>query len=179
MIRLAAYTGLRCGELVTLKWRDFHWGERVLVVERALSGGAEGTTKSRRARYVPLADQALGALNRLSRRPNFVSADDYVFAGPAGDRLDDSTIRRRYVYARDAAGLPPLRYHDLRPQATSSVSRELRSGRPSSSGFSRCAAEPPSRLRTRSELAILASRDSWSPRDHLHERRPSRPGVLP
>jgi integrase len=103
MVRLAAYTGLRRGELVTLKWRAVRWSDRVLVVERALSGGVEGTTKSRRARYVPLADQALGALDRLSRRPNFTSADDYVFAGVAGDRLDDSAIRRRYVLARDAA----------------------------------------------------------------------------
>lgn len=125
MIRLAAYTGLRRGELVTLKWRDVRWGERVLVVERALSGGVEGTTKSRRARYVPLADQALGALDRLSRRANFVGADDYVFAGPAGDRLDDSAIRRRYVLARDAAGLPPLRFHDLRHTAGTLLTRVL------------------------------------------------------
>ena len=125
MVRLAAYTGLRRGELVTLKWRDVRWGERVLVVERALSGGVEGTTKSRRARYVPLADQALGALDRLSRRPNFTSADDYVFAGVAGDRLDDSAIRRRYVLARDAAGLPPLRFHDLRHTAGTLLTRVL------------------------------------------------------
>jgi integrase len=125
MVRLAAYTGLRRGELVTLKWRDVRWGERVLVVERALSGGVEGTTKSRRARYVPLGDQALGALDRLSRRPNFVSAEDYVFAGPAGDRLDDSAIRRRYVLARDAAGLPPLRFHDLRHTAGTLLTRVL------------------------------------------------------
>jgi integrase len=125
MVRLAAYTGLRRGELVTLKWRDVRWGERVLVVERALSGGVEGTTKSRRARYVPLADQALSALDRLSRRPNFVGADDYVFAGPAGARLDDSAIRRRYVLARDAAGLPSLRFHDLRHTAGTLLTRVL------------------------------------------------------
>jgi integrase len=125
MIRLAAYTGLRRGELVTLKWRDVHWSDRVLVVERALSGGVEGTTKSRGARYVPLADQPLAALDRLSRRPDFTSADDYVFAGVAGDRLDDSAIRRRYVLARDAAGLPPLRFHDLRHTAGTVLTRVL------------------------------------------------------
>jgi integrase len=125
MVRLAAYTGLRRGELVTLKWRDVRWGERVLVVERALSGGVEGTTKSRRARYVPLADQSLAALDRLSRRADFTSADDYVFAGVAGDRLDDSAIRRRYVLARDAAGLPPLRFHDLRHTAGTLLTRVL------------------------------------------------------
>jgi len=125
LLRVAAYTGLRRGELVTLRWRDVRWSDRVLVVERALSGDVEGTTKGRRVRYVPLGDQALGALDRLSRRPNFTSPDDYVFAGIAGDRLDGSAIRRRYTAARDAAGLPPLRFHDLRHTAGTLLTRVL------------------------------------------------------
>jgi integrase len=125
LIRVAAYTGLRRGELVALRWRDIRWSERVLVVERALSGDVESTTKGRRVRYVPLGDQALGALDRLSRRANFTSADDYVFAGVAGDRLDPSALRRRYLGARDAAGLPPLRFHDLRHTAGTLLTRVL------------------------------------------------------
>jgi integrase len=125
LLRVAAYTGLRMGELVALRWRDVRWSERVLVVERALSGDVEGTTKGRRIRYVPLGDQALGALDRLSRRANFTSADDYAFAGLAGDRLDPSALRRRYVAARDAAGLPPLRFHDLRHTAGTLLTRVL------------------------------------------------------
>ena len=125
LLRVAAYTGLRMGELVALRWRDVRWSERVLVVERALSGDVEGTTKGRRIRYVPLGDQALGALDRLSRRANFTSADDYVFASVAGDRLDPSALRRRYVATRNAAGLPPLRFHDLRHTAGTLLTRVL------------------------------------------------------
>ena len=125
LLRVAAYTGLRRGELVTLRWRDVHWSERVLVVERALSGHIEGTTKGGRVRYVPLGDQALGALDRLSRRPNFTSADDYVFATIAGDRPDPSALRRRFIAARDAAGLPSLRFHDLRHTAGTLLTRVL------------------------------------------------------
>lgn len=125
MLRIAAYTGLRLGELVTLRWGDVHWTDRVLVVERALSGTEEGRPKSRRARYVPLGDQALGALDRLSRRPNFTRKADYVFAGDAGDRLDPSAVRRRYKAARDTAHLPPLRFHDLRHTAGSLLTRVL------------------------------------------------------
>jgi integrase len=125
LLRVAAYTGLRRGELVALRWRDVRWPERVLVVERALSANVEGTTKGRRVRYVPLGDQALGALDRLSQRPNFTSDDDYVFAGLAGDRLDPSAIRRRYIAARDATGLPPLRFHDLRHTAGTLLTRVL------------------------------------------------------
>jgi integrase len=125
LLRIAAYTGLRRGELVALRWHDVRWSERVLVVERALSGDVEGTTKSGRVRYVPLGDQALGALDRLSRRLNFTSADDYVFATVAGDRPDPSALRRRFIAARDAAALPPLRFHDLRHTAGTLLTRVL------------------------------------------------------
>ncbi len=125
LIRIAAYTGVRRGELIALRWRDVRWEDRVLVVERAVSGDVEGATKGRRVRYVPLSDQALGALDRLSRRDNFTSADDYVLCGAAGDRLDSSAIRRRYLAARDAAGAPALRFHDLRHTAGTLLTRVL------------------------------------------------------
>ena len=48
-----------------------------------------------------------------------------MFASLAGDRLDPSAIRRRYVAARDAAGLPPLRFHDLRHTAGTLLTRVL------------------------------------------------------
>ncbi|MBA2464451.1 MAG: tyrosine-type recombinase/integrase [Nocardioidaceae bacterium] len=65
LLRVAAYTGLRIGELVALRWADVAWSERLLIVRRALSGTEERSTKSRRIRYVPLADQATAALDRL------------------------------------------------------------------------------------------------------------------
>jgi len=125
LLRVACYTGLRRGELVTLRWSDVRWGERVLVVERSLSHGVETSPKSGRSRYVPLADQPLAALERLSRRENFTGPDDYIFASVLGDRLDPSALRRRYVRTRDAAGLPPLRFHDLRHTAGSLLVRAI------------------------------------------------------
>ena len=115
LVRVAAYAGLRRGELVALRWRDVDFERRKLVVRRAVSGDVEASsTKSRRAREVPLADQAAGALARLSQRSDFASADDYVFCNRLGRRLDGSALRRRVERARDAAGLRPLRFHDLR-----------------------------------------------------------------
>jgi integrase len=115
LVRVAAYAGLRRGELVALRWRDADFPGRKLVVRRALSGDTEvGSTKSRRAREVPLPDQAAAALDRLSRRDEFTGPDDYMFCSRLGRRLDPSALRRRYERARNAAGLEPLRFHDLR-----------------------------------------------------------------
>jgi integrase len=115
LVRLAAYAGLRRGELVALRWRDVDFAGQKLIVRRALSGETEvRSTKSRRAREVPLPDQAAAALQRLRRRGEFTGLDDYVFANRFGRHLDPSALRRRYERGRDAAGLDPLRFHDLR-----------------------------------------------------------------
>lgn len=115
LVRVAAYGGLRRGELVALRWRDVDFTGRRIIVRRALSGDTElRSTKSRRAREVPLPDQAAAALDRLSRRDEFTGPDDYVFANRLGRRLDPSALRRRFERAREAAGLEPLRFHDLR-----------------------------------------------------------------
>ena len=48
-----------------------------------------------------------------------------MFCGPLGATLDDSAIRRRLRRAQKAAGLRPLRFHDLRHSFGSLVVREL------------------------------------------------------
>jgi integrase len=72
------------------------------------------STKSRRAREVPLPDQAAGALDRLSQSSEFIGQDEFVFCNRLGRRLDATAMRRRFERARNAAGLPRLRFHDLR-----------------------------------------------------------------
>jgi integrase len=115
VVRLGAYAGLRRGELVALRWRDVDFVGQKIVVRRAVSADVEvRSTKSRRAREVPLPHQAAAALDRLSRRGEFTGPDDYVFVNRIGRRVDPSALRRRFERARNAAGLGPLRFHDLR-----------------------------------------------------------------
>ncbi|MGO9750198.1 MAG: tyrosine-type recombinase/integrase [Solirubrobacteraceae bacterium] len=115
LVRVAANCGLRRGELIALRWRDVDFTGAKLTVRRALSGDVmTNSTKSGRAREVPLPDQAAAALDRLSRRLDYTGPDEYVFVSRFGRRLDPSALRRRFERARDAAGLPPLRFHDLR-----------------------------------------------------------------
>ncbi len=111
---VAGFTGLRQGELRALRWKHVRFADRTLVVVAGMSAGMESSTKSGKWRAVPLAREAFVALDELSRREWFTSAEDYVFCGPAGDPIDDSALRRRYNRARDAAGLPPLPFHHLR-----------------------------------------------------------------
>jgi integrase len=115
LVRVAGYTGLRRGELVALRWGDVDFNGRKVVVRRAVSANVEASsTKSRRAREVPLPDQAAEALLRLASRNDFIASDDYVFSNRFGRRVDGSALRRRFERARAAAGLRPLRFHDLR-----------------------------------------------------------------
>jgi integrase len=48
-----------------------------------------------------------------------------VFGSTLGDHLDSSALRRRLRRAQDAAGLRPLRFHDLRHSFGSLVVREV------------------------------------------------------
>ncbi len=70
--------------------------------------------KSGKVRSVPLAGDVVAELARLGQRPDWVGEDDLVFAGTPGSYLDGSALRRRYKEALAAAGLRPLRFHDLR-----------------------------------------------------------------
>lgn len=123
LFRLAAYTGLRLGELIALRWEDVPLDTRRMVVHRAVSAGVEGPTKSWQARFLPLADPAAEALERLQARGDYTSRADYVFCSRLGRRLDPSAVRRRFKAARDAAGLRPLRFHALRHAAGSLIAR--------------------------------------------------------
>jgi integrase len=115
MVRVSAYAGLRLGELLALRWRDVDFQGHALTVGRAISAGLESSTKSGRVRRVPLPDQAAAALDRLSRREDFKGGPTRrCSATPWGRTLDGSALRRRYRRAQAAAGLRPLRWHDLR-----------------------------------------------------------------
>ncbi len=115
IVRIAAYTGLRRGELVALRWRDVDYAKRKIVVRSAVSGDVVAlSTKSGRHREVPLSDQAVAALDRLQQREDFTSPADHVLVNRAGGRIEGSALRRRVASAMSAAGLRPLRFHDLR-----------------------------------------------------------------
>jgi integrase len=123
LFRIAAFTGLRLGEVLALRWEDVDLDTRRLVVQRAVSAGVEGPTKSWQARFLPIADPAAEAFERLLARGDYTQRNDYVFCSRLGRRLDASAVRRRFKRAQAAAGLRPLRFHALRHAAGSLVAR--------------------------------------------------------
>jgi integrase len=114
LFTVAAFTGLRLGELRGLRWSDCAFAKHLVHVRRNYTHGAEGTPKSGRVRAVPLSDQAARALDGLSRRERFTDPDDLVFVDEIGGHVSGWRLRNRFEAALDRAGLPQLRFHDLR-----------------------------------------------------------------
>jgi integrase len=118
---VAAFTGLRLGELRALRWRDVNWSKRYVQVRRSFSDTAEKTPKSGKARSVPLSDQVARTLDALSKRERFTGPDDRVFCSPIGSVLDEGQIRDMFYAALELAGVDrdrrtgkDLVFHDLR-----------------------------------------------------------------
>jgi len=110
----AAFTGLRRGELLALRWPDIDFANAAIHVRRSLSDGAEGPPKSGRERTVPMMDEVAGALARLAQRDGFSDDDGLVFCNQAGGHLSGRVVSRDFHAARGRAGLRHLRFHDLR-----------------------------------------------------------------
>jgi integrase len=112
--RTAAFTGLRMGELIALRWSDVDFDSELLHVYSSYSAGTLTAPKSGLARTVPLAEQVAETLKALRASRPGAARDDLVFAGERGEYLDNSALRRRYKDALKRAGIRPLRFHDLR-----------------------------------------------------------------
>jgi integrase len=138
MILVAAYGGLRWGELVGLRVRHvdlLHGTVRVAEQITEVNGAfVVGPPKSEAGtRTVTLPAVAVVALaDHLDRHPG-AGTDGLVFPAADGDGyLRRSNFRRRvWLPATKAAGVPGLRFHDLRhtaatfAAATGATTREL------------------------------------------------------
>lgn len=122
---LAVSTGLRQGELLGLSWPDIDFTARTLTVRRALAVAPGGrghrlaepkTARSRRT--VALSATALDALRRQARSqgldPEGDLGEGLVFARADGGPLSPDAVTHGWRRANAAAGIPRVRFHDLR-----------------------------------------------------------------
>ena len=96
----AAFTGLRRGELLALRWRDVDFAGQVIRVRASYAEGQLTTPKSGKVRSVPMAPDVAKALAGLGQRGGWTGDDDLVFTG-----------RRRFLPRRTRPS-PPLPHGD-------------------------------------------------------------------
>ena len=111
---VAAFTGLRQGELFALRWRDVDYLNARVHVEHNYSGKRLKAPKSGKKRTTPMSDEVMRTFDALSRREHWTGPDDLVFPAEGGGFLDDMAVRRAFVKALERAGLRQVRFHDLR-----------------------------------------------------------------
>ena len=114
MFMTAAFTGLRMGELLALRWHDVDFTGSVLRVRASYYNGQLDDPEVGQGEGGAARTGCSVSYGSSGRREDWVGDDDLVFVGATGDYLDGSALRRRYKAALAAAALRPLRFHDLR-----------------------------------------------------------------
>jgi integrase len=124
---LALMLGLRRGELLGLRWSDIDLDNATLTVRQNLVRVAGQlriqAPKTRRSRRtLPLPPQVVTALrahrarqtkDRLAAGSSWAD-NDLVFTTALGTPIEPRNLNRHFYSIRDKAGLPDVRFHDLR-----------------------------------------------------------------
>jgi integrase len=123
LLRLTAALGLRCGEVLGLRWEDFDRDAGYLHVRRQWLRSSEyGPTKTRAGvRSIALPADLKQLLLELRMQSKHSQESDPIFVSRSGKPLGHRNVTRRgWEAARDTAGIPKsLSFHDLRHAAAS------------------------------------------------------------
>lgn len=131
LITVAVALGLRQGEALGLRWEDVNLDESVLQVRNALqwvTGGGWSlvepkSERSRRAITMPEILVSSLRAHRMRQREDRLLAGSrwhesgFVFTSRAGAPLDPWAVNKAFKRLLVAAGLPDIRFHDLRHTA--------------------------------------------------------------
>jgi integrase len=104
MVLMALNTGLRRGELLSLRWRHVNAEGRTVEVEGA-------TAKTGQTRHVPLNTETLELLNGW-RQHCKAKDEDFVFSVHEGRRMN--SVKHAWATVATDAALNGFRFHDLR-----------------------------------------------------------------
>ena len=133
LYHLAVTTGMRMGELFGLRWSDLHWVSGRIYVRRQVQyvpgygrSFVEPKTRSGR-RTIKLGEGVLQALREhLERQQSEQVAagerwvdNELIFPSKSGTPMDASNLRLDFTRVLRQAGLPKIRFHDLRHTAAS------------------------------------------------------------
>lgn len=111
-IALAALCGLRAGEIKSLEWTDLNTEAMTVSVSKSMRNGIATSTKTPSSRSLIPMPESLRPL--IEARRGQAGEHQLVFCKSDGGPLSDSTLGRVLDRALEAAGLPHIRFHDLR-----------------------------------------------------------------
>ncbi len=119
MALLAGALGLRCSEIVGLKWQDIDFENLVIHLRQGVVSGIEDELKTIGSKSIlPLHAELAEAILRWEKSSNFTRPDDYVFASNAmlGRKPLHSWSAQNQVLspAGVRAGIGGIGWHDLR-----------------------------------------------------------------
>lgn len=131
--RLAIITGMRQGELFGLKWVDLHWDSGALHVRRQVQRvdgyGWQFVEPKTRAgtRTIKLGEGMLLALRQHKQQQDIERSamgnrwvdNGLIFPNTVGNPMDPTNMRKDFNRILEEAGLPRVRFHDLRHTAAS------------------------------------------------------------
>ena len=130
---LALSTGLRQGELLGLKWSDLEWSTKHLHIRRQVQrqkGKGLVLTEPKSAagkRLVVLSSHTIGALQthiNLQIEEKITAGKRWqenhlIFPSVFGTPLDHSNLSKDFKESLKRAGIPEIRFHDLRHTSAS------------------------------------------------------------
>jgi integrase len=114
MVLLAVLSGLRCGEIFGLRWRNVDFAERSIRVAESIYQGRSLPPKTRASRRLVFVDEmVLDSLARL--RAETVNPEDFVFHSQLGSALSPNNVRNRVLIpACKRAEIPRMGWHSFR-----------------------------------------------------------------
>jgi integrase len=115
LFMLAIFSGARQGEILGLKWSDIDWQTKQVHVQRTFNNGRFFSTKTKTSnRKIDLGPKVITELKRWKLTCP-INDLDLMFPNDAGGPINYSNmVQRHFLPALKAAGLPRIRFHDLR-----------------------------------------------------------------
>ena len=109
---------MRLGEICALEWNDLSLENKTITVNKAgqkIKGEVKINTPKTKSsiRTIRLCDECIRLLSQL--KANQIPKSKYIFpSSVTGEIRDTSAVTRRLHRIQDRAGVPRIRFHDLR-----------------------------------------------------------------